>query len=503
MAIDVKTKSDAQVSYHEDPSSNVLEKGDSISDNSDFQDDPERAKRILRAVDIRLVPVLTLLYLISFLDRSNIGNARVAGLDTDLGLNDKQYNMALTIFFFPYALFEVPSNIVLKLLTPRKWLTTITLTWGTVLTLMGIVQGYRGLLAARFFLGVAEAGFFPAATYILTTFYPKYELQKRLAVFYSSAALAGAFSGLLAFALQKMDGIGGLAGWRWIFIMEGIVTVVIGALIPFILIDSPATQKFLSPDDTKFYLRRLEHDNKTGSKDQDQFKWKYVTSALLDWKIYLSTLIFWGNSVVIYSFVFTLPTAIKDMGYTREQAQLLTIPIYTFSCLTILVVAYYADKAARRFEFICYPFILCAVCFIALIAVPKTHSPGIRYGLLFGVAAGFYAPLCGIVAWNANNLAGSWKRSVGMALQITIGNLGGLVGSNIYMKAEAPYYWTGYGVSLAVLTIAIICSVVMLFALKRINKKREAMSEEEVRAKYTDEQLTELGDKSPLFRYTL
>ena len=123
--------------------------------------------------------------------------------------------MALTIFFFPYALFEVPSNIVLKLLTPRKWLTTITLTWGTVLTLMGIVQGYRGLLAARFFLGVAEAGFFPAATYILTTFYPKYELQKRLAVFYSSAALAGAFSGLLAFALQKMDGIGGLAGWRW------------------------------------------------------------------------------------------------------------------------------------------------------------------------------------------------------------------------------------------------------------------------------------------------
>ena len=90
-----------------------------------------------------------------------------------------------------------------------------------------------------------------------------------------------------------------------------------------------------------------------------------------------------------------------------------------------------------------------------------------------------------------------------MALQITIGNLGGLVGSNIYMKAEAPYYWTGYGVSLAVLTIAIICSVVMLFALKRINKKREAMSEEEVRAKYTDEQLTELGDKSPLFRYTL
>lgn len=123
--------------------------------------------------------------------------------------------------------------------------------------------------------------------------------------------------------------------------------------------------------------------------------------------------------------MFTLPTAIKNMGYTREQAQLLTIPIYASACIAVLIVAYFADKTARRFEFVCYPFILCAVCFAALIGVPKSHSPGIRYGLLFGVAIGVYAPLCGIVAWNANNLAGSWKRAVGMALQITIGNLGG------------------------------------------------------------------------------
>jgi MFS family permease len=139
----------------------------------------------------------------------------VAGLDDDLGLSDHQYNMALTIFFFPYALFEVPSNIVLKLLTPRIWLTTITVAWGIVMTLMGIVQNYPGLLAARFMLGVAEAGFFPAATYLLTTFYCRFDLQKRLAIFYTAASAAGAFSGLLAFALQEMDGIGNLEGWRW------------------------------------------------------------------------------------------------------------------------------------------------------------------------------------------------------------------------------------------------------------------------------------------------
>ena len=144
-----------------------------------------------------------------------VGNARVAGLDTDLGLSDHQYNMCLTIFFFPYALFEVPSNIVLKFLTPRIWLTIIVLAWGTVMTLMGIVQNYAGLLAARFFLGITEAGLFPAASFLLTVFYCRHEMQTRLAVFYCAATIAGAFSGLLAFALQKMDGIGGLEGWRW------------------------------------------------------------------------------------------------------------------------------------------------------------------------------------------------------------------------------------------------------------------------------------------------
>lgn len=181
-----------------------------------------------------------------------------------------------------------------------------------------------------------------------------------------------------------------------IFLIEGIATVVIGALIPFMLIDSPATQKFLSPEDTEWYCKRLKADYQIGAGDQGQFKWKYVTSALTDWKIYLSTLIFWGNSITVYGFVFTLPTAIKDMGYSREQAQLLTIPIYTGACIAVLIVAYFADKTARRFPFVCYPFILCAVCFAALIGVPKDHSPGIRYGLLFGVAAGIYAPLCGI-----------------------------------------------------------------------------------------------------------
>lgn len=122
--------------------------------------------------------------------------------------------------------------------------------------------------------------------------------------------------------------------------------------------------------------------------------------------------------------------------------------------------------------------------------------------MLFGIAAGLYPSLCTSVAWNANNLSGSWKRAIGMALQTTLGNLGGAIGSNIYLAREAPHYWTGYGVSFAVLVSAVIAAIVLKLLLARINKKRDMMSEEEVHRLYTDEQLTDMGDESPLFRYT-
>lgn len=143
---------------------------------------------------------------IGYVDRSNIGNAKIAGMSTDLKLQGLMYNTAVTIFFVPYALFEVPSNIVLKLVRPSLWISILLFSWGIVMTLMGIVKTYEGLLIARFFLGVAEAGFFPAATYLLTIWYKRYELQRRMAVFYAAASLAGAFSGLLAFGIEHMRG---------------------------------------------------------------------------------------------------------------------------------------------------------------------------------------------------------------------------------------------------------------------------------------------------------
>lgn len=179
-------------------------------------------------VDLWLIPWLSFLYLLSFLDRTNIGNARLAGLEDNLNMKSGDYNNSLTIFFVSYALVEPITNALLKKLTPRIFFTIVIIAWGTIMTLMGLVHNNSGLLTARFFLGVAEAGLFPGVNYYLSCWYKSSEIGVRSSIFFSAAALAGSFGGLLAAAIAKMDGISGKPGWAWIFILEGLATVVAG-----------------------------------------------------------------------------------------------------------------------------------------------------------------------------------------------------------------------------------------------------------------------------------
>jgi len=147
-------------------------------------------------------------------------------MEKDLKLHGLQYNIAVSMFFVPYGLFDVPSNIVLKMIKPSRWIAVLMFSWGVVMTLMGLVSSAKGLYITRFFLGVTESGFFPASTFLLTLWYRRYEVQSRMAVFYASASLSGAFSGLLAYGIETMDGIDNLGGWQWIFVRQKTCQVV-------------------------------------------------------------------------------------------------------------------------------------------------------------------------------------------------------------------------------------------------------------------------------------
>jgi sugar phosphate permease len=231
-------------------------------------------------MDLRLIPMLASLYLLSFLDRGNIGNAKIQGLQTDLKLTGSQYNLCATVFFFTYCAFEIPSNLLLKRFRPSIWLPSIMVAWGTVMTLMGLVKSYHGLLVARIFLGIAEAGLYPGVAYYLTMWYCTEELALRQGLFFSAASVAGAFSGLLAYAIAKMNGVGGLAGWQWIFILEGLLTVVVAICAFFILQDFPDTAGFLTVEEKAWVVHRLKYQGskKSGRNvaETEHFEWKYV-----------------------------------------------------------------------------------------------------------------------------------------------------------------------------------------------------------------------------------
>ena len=306
-----------------------------------------------------------------------------------------------------------------------------------------------------------------------------------------------------------MKGIGGLNGWKWIFIIEGLVPVAASFCIYFLLPDRPETARFLTKEEREFVINRIALQTGSGRgriTNNDKVTMAHIRAAFSDWKVWLAIVPFWACSIGTYGFTATVPTVLKQMGYTTGKAQLLTVPIYVFGMTATLIVAWWSDHVQQRTPFIMGGFAIAVVGFIGELAIPHPHLPGVTYFFLFLVAAGLYCPFTAVVTLVANNIAPSSKRSVGMALLISVGNLGGICGSNIYFAAEAPKYPTGFGVSLAICALGIIAAWILRKAYQKENKKRddflESEGEDAIRAKYSEQELLDLGDLSPFYRYT-
>ncbi|EMC93252.1 hypothetical protein BAUCODRAFT_76543 [Baudoinia panamericana UAMH 10762] len=469
----------------------------------------DKKKKMLRKIDWRLLPVLLLLYLITYIDKANIGNAKIEGLLKDLHMSGREYNVALAIFFIPYVIFEVPSNIILKLFKrPSQYLALLVFLWGVIMTCSGLVKTYGGLVAMRFLLGLFEAGFFPGAILLISEWYLPNEVQTRIAVLYSSAATGGAFSGLLAFGISKMGGIAGFKPWRWIFIIEGCATLVAAAICFFCLIDSPAlSSRWLDADEIRYLQLRQAARRITNSEEYrtKYFDWRILWDVLTDWKIVLLFFANWSQAVPNYALKFAMPSIMTGMGYKSANAQLMTIPPYACGAIMSYILARIADKKTWRMPFIVAPQLLLIVAYGILSAKAGNikHNVGLCYFAVCLACAGLYPIFPGVSAWNVANLWGPTKRGMGIAYLIAVGNIGGLIGSFIYIDKEAPKYPTGYGTSLGFAAAGIAACFVLEYALWTINKKNEKVSEDEIRAMYTDEKLERMGDKSPLYRYAL
>lgn len=382
----------------------------------------------------------------------------------------------------------------------------MTVSWGIVMTLTGIVQNFQGLVVARLFLGITEAGFYPGAILICSSWYAPNEVGTRIALFYTASALAGAFSGLLAFAITNMDGLGGLEGWRWIFIVEGIITVVLGALVPFILIDKPEYSKWLEDDERRYLmLRKQFRDGGANiSAKGAKFSWPVLRSVLLDYKLYMSAAIYWCSTGPNFGMKFTMPRIIANMGYKSSDAQLLTIPPYVIGAISAYVACRCSDIFKWRLPFIAGAQTIVIVSFAILFAfADEPHRVAENYFAICLSCVGFYPINPNIAAWTSNNLAGPAKRAAGIGFMLMIANTAGVIGSFMYKEEESPTYPTGYGTSLGLMSFGLLTAVSLELILWTINKRDAKFSEDEIRSNYTEQELADMGDKSPLMKYTL
>ncbi|KAI8996646.1 MFS general substrate transporter [Trametes punicea] len=462
----------------------------------------EEERRLWRKIDMRLIPIATVLYLVSYLDRGNIGNAKLQGLLTQLDMNGARYNIALTMFYLSYCIFNVPANLLLKRLRPSRWLPGIALTWGVIATLMGLVKTYPQFVGVRVCLGVAESGLSPGIYYLLSMWYPRHMLQWRFGLFFGGATCSGAFSGLFAYGISFMSGTGGLLGWSWIFIIEGLLTVVVAIIAFLVFVDLPETAAFLTPEERAFVLLRLRNDDSV--KEEEHLELRHLREALFDWKTILSSI---ANVAVIaprYGSTLFLPSIINGFGFNTAISQLLSVPPYVIATVTVVVCSTYSDRIRMR-----SPFIIAglALAFIGFLINISNAPIGAKYFGIYFVVVGAYLSTPMLISWLGNNTVGHYKRGIGIGMQVMFGNFSGIIVSNIYRVQDAPRYIHGHIAELVLIGMGLVVVPATAGLYWHYNRRRDAakrdMEEKGIIIHYTEDELRRMGDRAPGFRYTL
>jgi len=508
--------------------------GKEVASGSDLEMTKEEYRRILRKLDFAIIPYCSLLYLLSFLDRVNIGQAAVAGLKTDLGIaKGNAYAIALSVFFIGYIVVEVPSNLLLKAVKPHRWIPIIMVLWAIVMTLMGLVRNGRGLQAARFFLGIAEGGLFPGINFMLTCWYARRQQGLRIGIFFSGATLAGAFGGILAYAMKYIPfpswhsfgdkvqkGIPTPGGWRWIFIIEGLITLL--AAIPgwWLLVDFPADDnKILTRAETAKWNHYLAKSQGVTNADVP-FSWSQVTRAFTDYRTYMYAIMYISIAEPLYSLALFTPTIIAGLDFTGASANLLSVPPYVLGFFTTIITVIIADRYIMR-----GPFILFWSCFVIigygiLISSAKV---GVKYFALFLTVAGVSPNIALAISYVGANFGPVYVRATVMGFFFTIGNSSGLISSNIYPTTEGPRFIKGHAINLGFAALTFVMTSLIMFVNWRANKRRDAISyahpdgrdvdparldteEEKTRWGYqgmSRDQLLALGDRHNGFRYVI
>lgn len=323
---------------------------------------------------------------------------------------------------------------------------------------------------------VHAAGLFPGANYLLSGWYDRSKFGLRAAIFFSAATISGAFGGLLSTGLAQIRGGEYSAsddGWRWIFIVIGLLTFVAGVLSFWLCTDFPDTAGFLSDKERAFVLQRLASKQQHSAAGEG-FTWMAVWKGFFDIKTVLGALIYMGVDGPLYAFSVFLPSIIRSLGdWSSVESNLLSVPIYVIACLFTVAIGFYADRKGNRAMINICLIPVSIVGYIILLAVNPADAPGASYFGCYLSALGIYPMIPNTIALTGSHVEGAYKKSVVMAIIISWGNIHGAATSQVYIATESPRYFTGHGVIIAYLGVAWICTWAYWFVIRRENARRE------------------------------
>jgi D-galactonate transporter len=413
---------------------------------------------VFRKVTLRLLPFLFLLYVINLIDRTNIGIARLQMVDEQQLMTEEAYGLGAGIFYVGYLLFEVPSNLILLRMGARAWIARILVTWGLISTAMMFVTGPWSFFALRVLLGVAEAGFFPGIIYYLSDWFPARARARAVAKFMLGGVIAGMVGNPLSgFILEHMDEIGGLWGWQWVFLLEGLPAVVLGFVTLAFLRDRPDQARWLSEEEKTWLAQQLHEEKKQHTPGRSHS----LRAAIADPRVWLLIAVYFTVAMGDNSYGFYIPTFLKSQfpEWNAFEIGLLAVAPSVVAITGMLLVGHNSDRTGERRWHVAGSAITAASGWLLLCLVNAglLTVPGVEARWLFVVGAAI--TLVGMksmlpVFWTlpTSFLAGP-AAAGGIALINSVANLGGLLGPSVIgqVKTATDSFTIGYLVMSAVL----------------------------------------------------
>ncbi|KAK0709676.1 major facilitator superfamily transporter [Lasiosphaeria miniovina] len=433
---------------------------------------PVVEKEVRRKFDRFIMPIVFLSYMFAILDRSNIGNAQTGGMGADLGFDDSQFEWLLTIYYIPYIAFS-GFHILWQGPQMRFWAAAMIFAWGSISALQSVVKNWGGMMICRCLLGVAEACFAPGIPVILSYFYRREEIGLRVGIYLSAAPLATSFGGLLAYAIVSYLHSPYLAGWRLLFIAEGIPPVLLAIALAIFLPKSPEEAFFLKAYQKKIAEQRtIMQCGKTGQHRMgwNNIKPKQIWKTMVDPQTIVHGLMGFCCNVSFASLPVFLPTILTTMGFSKVASQGLTAPPYLFAFVVCILSTWFADKFKQRGYIIAALSLVGSLGYILLATLPLDNTLG-RYASIFLAAAGVFSAIANILPWSLNNQPTDTARGAGMSIFGYLSQAGPLLGTRMFPVYDGPHYTKGLVICAAFMFLNFVLSLLLRWYYVHMNNR--------------------------------